>query len=77
MFTKWFRARAGLVTCACEREWPGLFTEMNGQRIAAVPSPEGSSYLVTMLGLVAHCAGCGALPVRLADRRPRLGCPAC
>lgn len=60
MFSKWFRARAGLVSCACEPEWPGLVTDIDGKRIPAVPAPEGSSFMVARLGLTAHCSGCQA-----------------
>ncbi|WNV90735.1 hypothetical protein [Umezawaea sp. Da 62-37] len=59
MFSKWFRGPADLMSCACEPEWPGLVTEIEGERIAAVPA-EASSVLVGMLGLVALCSGCSA-----------------
>ncbi|PRY43718.1 hypothetical protein [Umezawaea tangerina] len=59
MFSKWFRGPADLTSCACEPEWPGLVTEIEGERIAVVPA-EASSVLVGMLGLVARCSGCSA-----------------
>lgn len=60
MFFKWRWGRRDVVTCACEPEWPGLLAEVDGQPVAGVPSPDGSSPLVLMLGLTASCAGCGA-----------------
>jgi hypothetical protein len=54
-----FFKRTPPIPCACEPEWPGLVTEVDGQRIDAVPA-EGSSWLVMTLGLVAHCSGCHA-----------------
>lgn len=72
MFFKWRSFRRGVVTCACEPEWPGLRAVLNGHEVAGVPSPEGSSPLVLILGLAASCTGCGAeYPYgwAVADRR--------
>jgi hypothetical protein len=60
MFFKWRSFRRGVVTCACQPEWPGLRASLDGHEVTGVPSPEGSSPLVLMLGLVARCTGCGA-----------------
>ncbi|GAB2981029.1 hypothetical protein [Saccharothrix stipae] len=60
MFFKWRAFRRDVVTCACEPEWPGLRARVDGADVAGVPSPEGSSPLVLMLGLTACCTGCGA-----------------
>lgn len=60
MFFKWRSFRRDVVTCACEPEWPALRASLDGHDVAGVPSPDGSSPLVLMLGLVAFCAGCGA-----------------
>ncbi|MBB4963032.1 hypothetical protein [Saccharothrix violaceirubra] len=61
MFFKWPFGRGNkITTCACVPEWPGLVAEQAGHHVTGVPSPEGSSPMVMMLGLVAHCTGCGA-----------------
>lgn len=60
MFLKWRSFRRGVTTCACSPEWPALRALVDGHEVAGVPSPEGSSPLVVMLGLVASCTGCGA-----------------
>jgi hypothetical protein len=52
--------RDELTTCACEPEWPGLETELDGHRMRAEPSPEGSTPMVLMLGLRAYCTRCRA-----------------
>ena len=52
--------RKGVTTCACSPEWPGLVTELDGQRLTGVPKPDGNATLVSFLGLKAHCTGCGA-----------------
>ncbi len=72
MIFRWWRRRVHVPTaCACEPEWPGLVTELDGHRMPALPDPGGSGVLVLTLGLVAHCTGCSArYPSgwRVADR---------
>jgi hypothetical protein len=60
MFFKWRSRRGAVTTCACSPEWPRLVSSLDGHQVEGVPSPEGSSPLVWMLGLEARCAGCGA-----------------
>ncbi|MGM1060788.1 hypothetical protein [Saccharothrix sp. Mg75] len=60
MFFRWRRFGRDVVTCACEPEWPGLRSSLDGHELAGVPSPGGSSPLVLVLGLEASCTGCGA-----------------
>ncbi|GGP59144.1 hypothetical protein [Saccharothrix coeruleofusca] len=60
MFFRWRSGRGAVTTCACEPEWPGLRASLDGHEVVGVPSPEGSSPMVHMLGLVARCSGCGA-----------------
>ncbi|MBM7812827.1 hypothetical protein [Saccharothrix algeriensis] len=61
MFFRWRSWRRDAVTtCACEPEWPGLRAELDGHEVRGVPSPDGDSPMVAMLGLRARCAGCGA-----------------
>ncbi|AXX33791.1 hypothetical protein KCV87_23595 [Actinosynnema pretiosum subsp. pretiosum] len=61
MFLSWRRGkRDEIITCSCEPDWPELVSDLDGHPVRGLPSPDGSSPMVMMLGLVAKCARCGA-----------------